>query len=26
LPKRITAKEVEKIFELLKLSQTQMFV
>jgi len=26
LPKRITAKEVEKIFELLKLSQSQMFV
>jgi hypothetical protein len=26
LPKRITSKEVEKIFEILKLSQTQMFV
>jgi hypothetical protein len=26
LPKRITAKEAEKIFELLKLSQSQMFV
>jgi hypothetical protein len=26
LPKRIAAKEVEKIFELLKLSQSQMFV
>ncbi len=26
LPKRITSKEVEKIFEILKLSQSQMFV
>lgn len=26
LPKRITAKEVEKIFEILKLSHSQMFV
>ena len=26
LPKRITAKEAEKIFEILKLSQSQMFV
>jgi hypothetical protein len=26
LPKRITAKEAEKIFEILKSSHTQMFV